>query len=68
MWALLRAEDDIRVHRLLLPLNKFSEVGGLDPFCNCWAAVDGGGVGIGLVCGDVVEVDVFAVGELGGGF
>lgn len=69
MRALLRAEDDVRVHGLLLPADLLAQVGGLHPLGDggAVAARVGRGVGVG-VCGDVVEVDVFAVGELGGGF
>ncbi len=68
MRALLRPEDDVRVHGLLLATDLFPEIWGLHPLRHGGTAARvGRGVGVG-VRGDVVQVDVFAVGELGRGF
>lgn len=68
MRALLRPEDDVRVHGFLLATDLFPEIGRLHPLgYGGTAAWVGRGVGVG-VRGDVVQVDVFAVGELGRGF
>jgi len=68
MRALLRPEDDIRVHGLLLATDLFPEIGGLHPLGHGGTAARvGRGVRVG-VRGDVVQVDVLTVGELWRGF